>query len=163
MHFTLKEYLVILFLITSTIIFQGCNNSGVKCPGNSISPFRLGFNRTKDSISNHFNVYSPLLTDSIYNSNTEPSSLEFPVNITSDSTLIYIDFIYSTDSTPEVKVTDIIAFSSTSHSYMEELECGIVTEFRIKRVYYSDNHIDTVIFTYNQINSENVNHVEIYY
>jgi len=89
--------------------------------------------------------------------------VEIPVNITSDSTLIYIDFIYSTDTTPEIKVTDYIAFTTTNHTYMDELECGIVTEFKIKRKYYSENHIDTAILNYDLINSENVNHVEIYY
>jgi hypothetical protein len=158
----LKNYLPFLFIFIVFIAIQSCNSVETNCPDDSIGQFRLGFSRKVDSTTNQFIVRCVGLSDSIYNSPSEPIQVDIPVDITNDTMAIYIDFISKTDTTFE-KETDLIAFTYLTHSYMQDLECGLVTEFLIKRVYYSKNHIDTAFFTNNLINSDKVNHVEIQY
>ncbi|MFA6400332.1 MAG: DUF6452 family protein [Salinivirgaceae bacterium] len=167
-----------LYFITLIVAWAlpSCNSAEVECPGDSTAQLRLEFTQKEDSTTTQFTVYCPglpdnindtLVSDTIYNGKVAPIiQLEIPVDITTNIMAIYMDFvILKTDTTPYKKVTDSIKFEYIMHSYMNELECGIYTEFAItsKQVSFSNSHIDTAFFTYKLINSDNVNHVEIYY
>jgi hypothetical protein len=154
-------------------VLHSCSSTEVKCPGDSISQLRLGFTRKADSTTTQFTVYCPgipdnsndtLISDTIYNGNVVPVQVEIPVDITTNQMNIYFDFIQlKTDSTPYKKKTDIIALFYNRHSYMDDLECGVITDFLINNAIYSNYHIDSVFIANKLINSDNVNHVEIYY
>jgi len=155
---------ILYFFIGLGLLFMSCNSTESSCPGESISQLRIGFTRETDSTTNHFIVYHPLLADSIYDSIVAPKYVDVPMDVTSDSMAVFIDFIIAqTDSTSEIKVTDVVAITYKSHSYIENLDCGVLMDFEIEEVYYTHNHLDTFYFRNKDINSEIVDHVEISY
>jgi hypothetical protein len=164
----LKRIQQILLFIGIGLYFFSCNTEDTICPEEQISQFRIAFNNTIDSTTNLYTLYITLPTDSgwvndtIYNSSTTPGYIYLPVDITADSTWFFIDFSTITDSS-SITVTDTISYTYTRIPILDNLECGFTMEFPIDTFYYTKHNLDTAILSNKQINSDNVNHVEIYY
>ena len=166
----MKKTIQIIIVLVSSFLLSSCNTKDTICPEEQISPFRIGFKRTIDSTTNNYVVYLTLpsesgsINDTIYHSATAPGYVYLPVDITSDSTWFYIDFIYynKADSSTLIK-TDTISYTYTSEPILNNLDCGFSMEFKLDTFYYTNNHIDTAFLKNKLINSDKLNHVEIYY
>jgi hypothetical protein len=132
------------------------------CPDSQSYDFKLGLTNKTDTVTNEIKIYNPKV-GSFSTNEAMPFFVSIPVNIASDSTVFYIDFMHVRNDTIFKKETDTIAFTYTSSVYQEYQECGFIMNFNIKNIYVSKHHIDSVAWLNNKIDKDNERNLEIYY
>jgi len=137
-----------------------CTQEDVVCPDTQLYDFKLILENKFDTSINRIKLYHPDLEDSIATEAKLPTLVNIPVNLNSDSTAFYIDFI---DDSTGTRITDLIAFTYTNNSHLNNQECGFVMEFEIIKGYTSDNKIDSIVWINNKIDEDNEGNLEIYY
>lgn len=156
--FRLVSSLIVVLIIISTI---GCNKADVVCPDTQAFDFKISFTKEIDTSSTRLEIYHHDV-GSFTTDQDLPFLVSIPVDVTSDSTSFYIDFIYENDSVLIVK-TDTIMFTYLKSNLIKEYECGFVMEFELTDSLNTYNHIDSVSWVNNLINEENELNLEIYY
>ncbi len=154
--------LYIIISVISALLIIGCNSEEPVCPDTQSYDFKLGLTKVSDTVSNELKIYNPEV-GSFSTNEPLPFYVSIPVNITSDSTVFYIDFMYVRNDTVFIKKTDTIAFTYVSDVYLNNQECGFVMTFDIKNIYVSKHHIDSVTWLNNKIDEDNERNLEIYY
>lgn len=155
----------ILFAIIalSFAFWYGCNQADPICPDTQSFDFKLILHKVSDSTSTRVLIYHPAM-DTLNPDDKFPELISIPVNITLDSTVFYIDFI--NDTAPEFNATDSIWFYQVDSLYLNDQECGFITEFKINidptmGSYFS--RIDSAYFTNSYLNADNNGNFEIFY
>lgn len=133
----------------------------VKCPDTQAFDFKISFLKQIDVESTSLKIYHPKV--GTFTTDEElPFLVSIPVDVTSDSTSFFIDFIYDDGITQVIK-TDTITFSYLSNIYLHHQECSFVMNFTITDSLATKNHIDSVSWINKYINEENELNMEIYY
>ena len=155
-----KSILKILF-VSALIIFISCNKADPVCPDSDkrTYDFKLAFSRIKDSTTTQLKIYHPDL-DTINTENKFPELLSIPVDMNSNVTEFYIDFI--NDST-KTTTTDTITFTYEKNIYLNYRECGFIMDFIIDSIYGTSNNLDSAKIVNKYINEENELNLEIFY
>lgn len=149
----------VVILLISTII--SCNEAEVVCPDTQAYDFKLAVINNSDDTATSVDIYHPDVGK--LNASEELSFLvSIPVNLTSDSTSFFIDFIYQQVTLTTI-ITDTIMFKYLSNSSMNYQECGFILDFELTDSLYTQNKIDTAFWVNNLINDENELNLEIYY
>lgn len=154
----------LLTIITLTLIsFWACNQAEPVCPDTQTFDFKLLLNKKGDSTSTRIKVYINN-TDSLSTGAKFPELVNIPVNLNNDSTVFYIDFI--NDTAPEFNKTDSMWFHHTDSLYLNNQECGFITEFYVDTTAgygWTINEIDSVYYINKRIDADNNGNFKIYY
>ena len=126
---TLKTYFTYIITI---LLLLSCNKETPVCPDSQSYDFKLGLTNKTDTVTNEIKIYNPKV-GSFSTNEAMPFFVSIPVNIASDSTVFYIDFMHVRNDTIFKKETDTIAFTYTSSVYQEYQECGFIMNFNIKK------------------------------
>ncbi len=153
---TISTYLLVTILI---FWITSCNQADPICPDTQSYDFKLALSKVGDTTSTRIKIYHPDI-DSLNADNNFPVLINIPVNVNSDSTIFFIDFINDTTKTRE---TDTIAFTYTKNTYLKHSECGFIMDFAIDSIYMTFNHIDSAFWINSFINEDNERNLEIYY
>ena len=154
---TVFSFIVVFFVVSAI----SCNKPDVVCPDTQVFDFKVSFLKEIDTTSTRLEIYHPDV-GSFSTNQALPFLVSIPVNVTSDNTSFYIDFIYEGENDTIIK-TDIISFTYITNNYIGHYECGFVMKFELTDSSYTTNHIDSVSWVNNLINEENDLNLEIYY
>lgn len=146
-----------------TPMLAGCNTSG--CTDNQSALPLAGFYSasTGSSITvSNLEIGGVDAPDDslLYSTGTGLSEVYLPFRSTADETAYVI--AYSPDG-GETRVSDRITFGYTSEPYFASEECGAMFYYRIGRVDYTRNIIDSVAVTDSLITNSNVQQIKIYF
>ena len=170
----LKKFIFILYPIALIISIAGCNTEEVTCPDSNIPDLIFSLTNASKTTIDSVTIYSPGLPDSIlYNGSSLPLSLDLPLNLNSDSTQIVFKYRYSATSEisrqpTETNHTSQLASDTLWMIYkksikLNDLECGFVTEFNLKKITGPVQLIDSIANVNPLITSTSGTNVEIYY
>ncbi len=164
---TLKNGILLkkaLFIFSGLFLIgwmSGCEKAKPVCPDSPAYNFIVSFYHVYDSTVTRLKVYNPDMdVDSLTFKEGLSPTVEVPVNITTDSTVFFIDFI---DDTLNTVTTESLAFTYDKNIYLNEQQCGVLIDFELKNIYASHSIIDSIAWINKYINKDNEGNLEIYY
>lgn len=170
--------IILLFLIATSALMQGCGESD--CPLTTTSFARFDFldseTRSSVKLSPSFDVTGyiiadvtvhdtlkdgtiktrvvkdSLLNDTVFNK--AESSMSLPLSYTSKTTYV----LHYTKT-----MRDTIEVSHQNIPYLENIECGTMMFYKVENIKYTTNHLDSIVTVNPDINNEEKRNFNIYY
>ena len=139
-----KLPIIILLLLTASGYFwQGCSESD--CPLSTTLP---------DGTITDKVVKDSVLTDTLYNKESDLSSFSLPLSYTSKTT-------YTIHYNEKLK--DVIEITHRSIPFISDIECGAMMFYQVENINYTTNSLDSVVIVNPDINNEEKKNFNIYY
>jgi len=116
-------------------------------------------------------IYAVGLPDSLYFGNSLPTTIDLPLNLNSDTTEIFLKYRFqkkrsvNTNNTfnSSLLISDTLWVIYQKSVKLNELECGFITEFQLKKLISTINLIDSIPVYDSTITTTNKTHAEIYF
>lgn len=150
----IDSLLVLIFFL----LLNSCNKADIVCPDTQSYDLKLSLIQKREQSVINIKIYNPDL-GSFTTDKDLPFLVSIPVNVTTDSTVFFLDFTLK-DSTIK---TDKIMFNYKKITCMKYPKCGFVMKYEITDSLSTKNYIDSVSWVNNLINIDNELNLEIYY
>ena len=95
-----------------------------------------------------------VLTDTIYNKESDLSSFSLPLSYTSKTT-------YTIHYNEKLK--DVIEITHRNIPFISDIECGTMMFYQVENINYTTNSLDSVVIVNPDINNEEKKNFNIYY
>lgn len=149
-------------MLSCIAAFIACNKEETECTDNQIPSLRCIFNYETRKSPDTAIFYAYGLPDSIYIGQKMPGYLNVPLNPFADSTWLLM--VLGNDSNDIWTFTkDCILISYTPNMQLINLECGYLYSFNQVWIKHTNIAIDSIHILSNEINQEQIDHVEIFF
>ena len=153
--------IILLFLTASGYLWQGCSESDCPLSTTSLAHFDLLSSDSHSSVKLTSEVTitdkvvkDSVLTDTIYNKESDLSSFSLPLSYTSKTT-------YTIHYNEKLK--DVIEITHRNIPFISDIECGTMMFYQVENINYTTNSLDSVVIVNPDINNEEKRNFNIYY